>query len=268
MLPDVQGSKMYINLKDKGLSVDLLLDRVREPHSTQFLSTLLRKGDSILDIGANIGYYALLEARLVGREGKVFALEPSPASFVILKKNIEVNAYAHIHVFPVAAADKEGSCEMCLYEQANLNSMLERRDRNVLQRICVPTVTVDGFLADKEVPRLIRMDVEGYEDRILQGMAGTLQDPRLELLFIELHPHIMGAEKTRAVLEVLKAHRFEIMRNFQSEGSNLRWALDKKLHRVSGQGAVPQTVEEFLSHDEMITGQRGAFEIFFRRKDG
>lgn len=69
----------------------LLTHEIHEPLMTEIIKRETKEGDVVLDIGAHIGYYTLMFARLVGKEGKVFAFEPDPDNFTLLKKNIEIN---------------------------------------------------------------------------------------------------------------------------------------------------------------------------------
>lgn len=106
----INGSKMYLDINDEGLSHDLISDGVREFYATQKMKKEIKKGDVIVDIGANIGYYALLEARLVGKKGIVYAIEPVPRNIAILKKNIELNNYSNLEVYQLAYGGQKGSC--------------------------------------------------------------------------------------------------------------------------------------------------------------
>jgi protein-L-isoaspartate O-methyltransferase len=81
---------MYLRIRDKGVSRQLALVGVREKFSTETLQGELREGDCVVDIGANIGYYALMEARLVGSYGKVYAIEPVSYNFQLLENNIQL----------------------------------------------------------------------------------------------------------------------------------------------------------------------------------
>jgi hypothetical protein len=93
VLIDVQGSKMYVDSSDIGVAPFLLEWGFYEKYETALFKRLVKKGMVVVDIGANIGYYTLLAAHLVGDKGKVFAFEPDPNNYDLLCKNIEVNGY-------------------------------------------------------------------------------------------------------------------------------------------------------------------------------
>src|SRR3989344_4906353 len=78
---NVQGSRMQLHLDDEGISADLALDGVREPMSTKTVKEEVKHGYTVIEIGANIGYYALMESGLVGNRGRIYAIEPSPNNF-------------------------------------------------------------------------------------------------------------------------------------------------------------------------------------------
>ncbi len=92
---EVQGSKMFL---DPGDSLNLSINGVYGELDTQIIREQIKEGDIVIDVGANIGYYTLIFAQLVGKTGKVFAFEPEPKNFEILKKNIEINNYGNVTV--------------------------------------------------------------------------------------------------------------------------------------------------------------------------
>lgn len=87
---EVLGSKMIINPDDFGIHRDLFLDRIREPLATAHIQSFLKKNDVVLEVGANIGYYALIEAQICK---KVYAVEPVISNINHLRKNIKLNNY-------------------------------------------------------------------------------------------------------------------------------------------------------------------------------
>ena len=87
---NVQGHKMFL---DKNDILNLSINGIHEPFTTEIIKKEIKKDDIILDLGANIGYYTLIFAKLVGKKGRVFAFEPEPTNFTLLKKNIEINEF-------------------------------------------------------------------------------------------------------------------------------------------------------------------------------
>jgi len=207
---DINGSKMWLNLADKGICHELLLYRKREPISTDYLMNfgILKEGDVVLDIGANIGYYALIESRLVGNSGKVYAIEPVSRNFKTLKRNIKLNACKNVEIFRLAVGDKDGKSRIYVSDKSNLSAMERISGGDLVGVEDVDVVTVDSFLKDKPIPNLIRMDVEGYEYYIIKGMTKTLMEN--EKILMELHPPLLPKEKLEEMIQILKEDNYKI----------------------------------------------------------
>ena len=209
-LETIQGSKLYLDLNDKGISTELFIERIREVESTKNLQRILRKGDIVIDIGANIGYYALMEARLVAETGKVYACEPIPKSIELLKKSIEANHYANIEILNIALGDRNGTAEIYLSRNSNWHSMSDLRTFEEMGKMVVEVRTVDKLLEDTDFPNFIRMDVEGYESKVIKGMENTMKNSKLTGLFIEIHPVLLSESELVELLTTLKRNSFEI----------------------------------------------------------
>ena len=102
---EIEGRQMFLDSND---SLRLSINRVYEPSETKTIKTHVKKGDVVLDIGANIGYYTLIFAELVGEKGKVYAFEPDPTNFDLLRKNVEINGYRNITLIQKAVSNKNG----------------------------------------------------------------------------------------------------------------------------------------------------------------
>ena len=201
-LKTVQGSKMYLDLSDPGISKELLLTGVHEKRTTDLIKNELEEGMIVVDIGSNLGYYCLLEALIVGNQGKVYALEPVPKNFKILSKNININSYKNIKSYCLAVSDKSGTADFFLTAASNWGSMIDLNSENTseymkgkmeqLNRgvIKVKTVSIDDFLKKENVHNvnLIRMDIEGHEINAIKGMEKTLKSNSSPIkLLIEVH---------------------------------------------------------------------------------
>lgn len=213
-LLDVNGCKLEVIPNDPlGTSAELLLFRTHEPISTKLVSQLLKKGMTCLDIGANIGYYVLLENKIIGNDGKIIAIEPSPNNFEYLQKNISRQNNSNIQAFNLAAGDKDGHINFLIYQDAS-NSGMVIPDGEVSKWpgniITVPIKKIDSLLDEIGTAKIdfVRMDVEGYEYHIFEGMKETLKKSK-PIIHIEVHKSIMGNQTTKKWFELLKNLGYE-----------------------------------------------------------
>lgn len=264
---DINGSKMVLYLKKKGIYEELFATGSREIFLTDVVlnSGLIKQGNTILDIGANIGYYALLESRIVGATGKVYAVEPVSSNLESLKQNVSANGYTNIQVFHLAMSNRTGKSTIYVSDRPNWASMLENRTPGeVIGTESVPTSTVDDFLRDKNTPNLIRMDVEGYEYNIVKGMTGTLQKNVIVLL--EFHEFNLTKEQITEFFEIFKKNnyivKFSII-DINEQPSKIRLYLLRKAGKKIG----------FLDYDAdtlmdaLITGKCSNPHICFVKTD-
>jgi FkbM family methyltransferase len=271
IVKEIQGSKMYLDIRDKGVSRELALMGIREALFTRTLQGALREGDCVLGIGANIGYYSLMEARLVGPRGKVYAIEPVPHNMKLLEDNIRLNNYGNIETFRLAMGQSDGVSKIYLSDHPNWSSFY--RPRKVTGRIDTQIASVDSFLKDKRPPDLVRMDVEGYEYEILIGMSGLLESNKPLRLFIEFHPDIMGRQRAAAFLSSLKKHRFQLKKvilepNIYPPHSGFLWRLVEFLNKNQLKmrfGAWDMTLEALMAHEPIMSGKAGDPALFLER---
>lgn len=271
IVKNIQDSKMYLNIKDKGVSRELALADIRERLLTETLQNELKKGDCVLDIGANIGYYALMEARLVDSQGKVYAVEPVPRNIQLLEDNIRLNGYGNIEIFQIAIGKDEGTLPMYISDHPNWCSFYP--SGNVLGQIDVAVNSLDRFLKGKRCPDVLRMDVEGYEYEVVNGMHSILKSNVPLKLFIEFHPDIMGRQRAADFLSTLKHYRFQLRKvilepNTYPPGSRLAWKIvdllnEKRLKMKFG--VLEMTLDELLSHEQIMSGCAGAVALFLAR---
>jgi FkbM family methyltransferase len=163
----------------------------------------VRAGTVALDVGANVGAYAVLLGQWVGASGRVYAFEPSPVAFRGLVRHIALNAQDGV-VTPVAAAvaDRDGTGDLIVADTAGESRLADGIERR--RTMSVSTVTIDSFCAREGLlPSFIKIDVEGAELAVLRGARETIRRRRDALaLFVELHPSIWSlAEATRADFE-------------------------------------------------------------------
>ena len=167
---DIYTYKMFLDLSDPGISRTLLLFGEREIDHKIMLEKVLKPGMVVFDIGANIGYYPLMELELIGKSGKLIAIEPSPSNVELLKKNLSLNGHNDIEVISGAVSDTNGTSKFYLSEFSNLNTFHPTGSGKRFvsgETIDVKTFSVPTLAEKYGVPDLIRMDVEGHEFEIL-----------------------------------------------------------------------------------------------------
>ena len=170
----------------------------KEPGTIKWLHENLRSDDVFLDIGANIGIYAAFAAaRVTG--GKVYAIEPHAGNFAALLETIEANSMQE-RIAPInIALDVQPAWIDFTYNKLRVgssSSQLASSPTHGVARNCVEekkyATSVDALIEEgiMDAPTLVKIDVDGNEPNILQGMVQLLQHPSLRQLQIEIDPQL------------------------------------------------------------------------------
>ncbi len=210
-LIEVNKSEMIVYPIKGAIHTDLFRYKKREPLCTDYLlnSGVIKKGDIVLDIGANIGYYALAEAKIVGETGKVYAIEPVSSNFKLLKKNINLNNLTNVATFQYAFGDRNSMAEIFVSNFSNLSAVNKNAAGGEIVEVQpVNMMTIDEFVKDKETPKLIRMDVEGYEYEILKGMQSTLKENVKILMELHTAPGYLSPQKLDEVYQIMENNNY------------------------------------------------------------
>ncbi|MEE9200225.1 MAG: FkbM family methyltransferase, partial [Candidatus Brocadiales bacterium] len=141
-----QGNKMYVDGKDEGIVPYLLMQGVYDKRLTKLFKKLIKPGMIVVDVGANIGYYTLIVAKLTGNDGRVYAFEPEPNNYRLLVKNIEMNGYTNITPIQKALSNKHGKTKL-FADKVNLGQLSFSEDNTVVKAgfVDVETTTLDDF---------------------------------------------------------------------------------------------------------------------------
>lgn len=186
------GHKMLLASGDGYPPLDMAMGRY-EPGTTRLFEEVVKPGMAVIDIGAHVGYYTLLAARQVGPTGRVFAFEPDQVNHELLQKNIRLNYYENVEVARIAVSDRVGWSPLYLTAlDSGRNSMYHHglRERG---SVIVETTTIDSFLESKDWPRvdLIKIDVEGAELTVLDGMTQLLRRSDELKMIVEFNPALL-----------------------------------------------------------------------------
>lgn len=178
----VNGSRMLVDSRQPAERW-LLYAGNYQPALTAILKRHTPPGGCCLDVGANLGYYAVQFGQWVGSAGRVVAFEANPVLVARIRHNVLVNAFQHVSIVSAAVSDQPGEIEFHIASSPGKSSV-QAIDGEVATLV-VPAITLDGYLSEYPLPRLdvIKMDIEGSDCQALLGAAATLQRFRPLIVF-------------------------------------------------------------------------------------
>ncbi|MFC2002727.1 FkbM family methyltransferase, partial [Chloroflexota bacterium] len=207
---DVRGSKMHTDPHEAAFFVTAALNPY-ESFETQIFEQVVKEGDTVVDLGANVGYYTLLASRIVGERGKVCTFEPDPKTYDLLLKNIELNKYSNIDPVPKAVTNKVGTAKFFLSHEPGANTLHQHKGSG--RFIEVETETLDHFFQNRgEIINFIKMDIEGGEMDALSGMDRLISQNRNLKMFVEFVPGFVkrSGHSPEKLLDKLWSYNFKV----------------------------------------------------------
>ena len=189
---EVFGNKLILGKKGLALAVSHY-DEYEESEA-KIMEEKIKVGSIVVDVGANIGLHTLNMARIVGNTGQVFAFEPDPSNFEILRKNVKINNYQNIILEEKAVGDKHG--RVILYQSDHPgNHRLFPQTKQAKGEVEVELTSLDKYFIDSNLAEkisFIKIDVEGLEFSVLNGMKNILKNnKKIKILFEFVPENIM-----------------------------------------------------------------------------
>jgi len=195
------------------------------------LVTSLKPGEVVFDVGANVGLYTVLLAKVVGEGGQVIAFEPEGQTYAHLLDNLKLNSLTNVRCFRKALGERSGQAKLYSGEVIGGASLLHAPEGKGSGEV-VDIVEGDQLVAAENLPlpRAVKIDVEGYEYAVIQGLRRTLAQHACQLVCCEVHPARLPADvKPEAVGDLLRSVGFSRIDTYP------RW--DKTFHLVADKGA-------------------------------
>ena len=192
-----------------------------EPETSHFIACTLQDGDTFIDVGSHVGYFALLASRLVRENGLVLAFEPEQTNFSALRNHIEQNRASNIHPFQLALGAR--NTEAPFYVNVDNDGghafwdislhPFNKKSRTTSLKRRIKVATLDSLLEERDVGpiKAIKIDAEGSECEILRGAQQTIRKHRIPFICCEVNRFAleqMGAneDKLRSFLESMGYH--------------------------------------------------------------
>ena len=187
---EIEGRKMYTQNND-GLALSIF--KIYEPNQTEIVKKYVHEGDIVIDIGAHVGYYTLLMAQLVGENGKVYSFEPDPVNFQLLKKSVEINGFENVVLIQKAVSNITDKVKLFLGDDDSaINRIYDAKLGDAKESIDVESVTIDeNFKENDELVNFIKIDSEGSEIKIINGMKQFLSRNQELVMMTEFFPFLI-----------------------------------------------------------------------------
>jgi FkbM family methyltransferase len=220
--------------------------RKQDTKEIRLIESIVKPGDSILDIGANIGFYTTLFSKLVGEKGAVLAFEPEPLNFKYLNRNCD--QLRNVKLINKAVSDTTGTLKIYLSKMLNVDHRTYKiEDYSEVKEI--DSTTIDDYLKTYDCPKIdfIKMDIQGFEMAALKGMINTLKNNSKIKVISELWPY--GLQKAgSSVLEVLSF--------LNAEGFNIYLLSSMSVQLITPEKAMQLHVDEKVYYNIYISREK------------
>jgi len=172
---------------------------VWEPHVSAWLADQLVTGNTFIDVGANIGYYSLMAARLVGESGRVVAVEPVYPH--VVRQQVRLNGWNNVTICGAAAGNRHGTVEIGIANPWNRGHNSVINPARFGKTATIPVVRLDDYLPALGIHQVdaMKIDVEGYEVEVLLGARTLLADGAVPKIAFELSPDFLTAAGHSAI---------------------------------------------------------------------
>lgn len=158
-----------------------------ESSEIKFVIDILKPGNVVFDIGANVGVYTITMAKIVGESGHVYAFEPGERELKTLKDNIALNNIKNVTVIEAAVSNKVGVSDFAISHDGAMNSLTDTGHplQDIETWTSVKTITLDSFVAENNIKMIdfIKIDVEGAEKLVIEGASKTIKDMNTCIMF-------------------------------------------------------------------------------------
>jgi FkbM family methyltransferase len=187
----ISGQMFYVNTDDRSITPWIIDGGYWELFVDDLLSALTKPGDTAIDVGANMGYYTVKMGDRVGPRGRVYSFEPNPETFAFLQDNVYINAMQSVvELHNVALGGESGEGWLTFDRHYPGGAAVSKEKIGEGDEIRVPVVRLDDVIGPQATIAVVKIDVEGFEPMVLQGMAGVLSRSPDAAVVVELsYPH-------------------------------------------------------------------------------
>lgn len=213
-----EAREVKLRLNPNHLSQRMMLDMLTknemyEPETSSLLTSVLREGDTFVDVGTHVGFFSTLAASLVGSAGRVVSFEPEERNFRQLSEHVSINGFTNVDAICAAVGSEQRAAELWVNVDNDGGHALwdvgrhgfNAKSRRSPKSRMVQVTTLDSEFAgeQRDIPKLIKIDVEGSELRVLQGAEGLL---RRQVPYVVCEINRFALEQMGATEDELRAY--------------------------------------------------------------
>jgi FkbM family methyltransferase len=209
---DDEKFSIFINPKNGVVDNEIYLHGVYEPYFLLKIKEHISSGDIFVDIGANIGQHSLFAASIVGDCGRVISFEPIKSIYNQLVHSVEVNKFHNVDAYNFACGNMQSKKNISINkENAGASSLVLTAEGGVEEVLVIPA---DSILSNYNKIDFIKIDTEGFELPVLEGLSKTIEKfrPKIMLEFSpELYEKSNLSESGEKIIKLILAHHYKII---------------------------------------------------------
>lgn len=249
----------YLRFYPSAYSRVLWINNDYENPVLDFVHDYLREGDTVVDVGANIGLVTLESSLIVGQKGKIYSIEPHPKTYDFLKGNIGLNHLTNIETFNVALGNSSGNTLFSNERSDDQNSII-----NEGNGISVPIRRLEELINSSNIA-LLKIDVEGYEKYVLLGAVKLLKVT--ECIYFEAMERAMKKYdySFEDIYDILESDGFKLFRIYnKNEISKIERTYKPKVTGVGGEDLLAiKNIDNFIQRTnyKIVTDKQGTHNM-------
>lgn len=179
------GNKIIYSNKEDYLNIKI---HYRYGQTTKLLKKFVKEGTVVIDLGANIGYYTILSAELVGKTGHVYSFEPDLDNFSFMKKSVNTNNLINVTLEQKGVADKNYQARLYLSDATNAHRIYKSENQDS-KSIEIQIIKLDDYFSDGiNKPCFIKSNIQGADIKAIIGMKKILENTSDLILYFEYSP--------------------------------------------------------------------------------
>ena len=193
------------------VQLEIIINGANEPRTLQLIRKLVQPGDCVIDVGAHIGHHALHAARAARSNGCVYAIDPQPYNADRISRNATINCLDNVVTICAAAGDTDGFVQLPMQSERDRSrlSLRGKGPNDLTLSVEVPIRRLDSLIQSHNMPapKLIKIDVEGFELEVLRGLGSRIDS--CQNIILELLDGTDGDLKQR-IVELLQMSGFQL----------------------------------------------------------